>query len=118
MKVRRVTPVLLVDRVEPSVDFFKRLGFTASIEIREGSGLGFALLENGAAQVMVETRDNPRESHTLRAVTRMSVAAQIFIEVEDLDAIIDVLRGEPIPSTGTAPSTARTRSPIRSRAAI
>ena len=96
MKLRRVTAVLLVDRVEPTRDFFKRVGFTAIVEIREGDGLGFAILERDGVQLMVETRDNPRESAALRAVTRDSKSAQVFVEVDDLDAVIDSLRGAPV----------------------
>jgi hypothetical protein len=96
MKIKRITPVLLADRVEPTADFFKRAGFTASIEIREGDGVGFALLERDGAQIMIETRDNERESAALRGVTRQSKAALIFLEVDELDAIIDALRGAPV----------------------
>jgi Glyoxalase/Bleomycin resistance protein/Dioxygenase superfamily len=96
MKVKRVTPVLLVDRVEPTADFFKRVGFTASIEIREGDGIGFAMLERDGMQIMIETRDNERESAALRGMTRQSRAALIFLEVDELDPLIEALRGAPI----------------------
>ena len=96
MKVKRITAVLLADRVEPTRDFFKQVGFTAIVEIREGDGIGFAILERDGIQLMVETRDNPRESLALRAVTRQSSAAQIFLEVDDLDAVIDALRSAPV----------------------
>jgi len=96
MKVKRITAVLLADRVEPTRDFFKKVGFTAAVEIREGDGIGFAILERDGIQLMVETRDNPRESLALRAVTRQSNAAQVFLEVDDLDAVIDALRSAPV----------------------
>ncbi len=96
MKANRVTPVLLVDRVEPTAEFFKRVGFGASIEVREGDGLGFAMLDRDGQQVMVETRDNPRESAALRAVTRGSRSALVFVEVDDLDAVVLALRGAPV----------------------
>ncbi len=96
MKVKRVTAVLFVDRVEPTADFFKRVGFAATIEVREGNGVGFALLEREGAQLMVETRDNERESTALRAVTRQSRGAVVFFEVDDLDAVVDVLRDAPV----------------------
>ncbi|HEY2628907.1 MAG TPA: VOC family protein [Usitatibacter sp.] len=96
MRIKRVTPVLLVDRVEPTAEFFKRVGFGASIEIREGDGLGFAMLEREGIQLMVETRDNPRESAALRAMTKQSRGAQVFLEVDDLDAIVDSLLGAPV----------------------
>ncbi|HUL56136.1 MAG TPA: VOC family protein [Usitatibacter sp.] len=96
MKVKRTTAVLLVDRVEPTADFFGRMGFVATIEVREGNGVGFALLERDGEQVMVETRDNERESAALRAVTLQSRSALVFLEVDDLDAVVDALRGAPV----------------------
>jgi len=92
MKVKRVTAVLMVERVEPTAEFFKLVGFAATIEVREGSGIGFALLERDGTQVMVQTRDNERESAALRAATRQSRAALVFLEVDDLDGVIDALR--------------------------
>ena len=96
MKIKSAVAVLLVDRVEPTRDFFKLVGFAATVEIREEAGIGFAILDREAVQVMVETRDNEREAAALRNVTRESRSAQLFIEVDDLDAIIDLLRGSSI----------------------
>ena len=45
---------------------------------------------------MVETRDNAREASSLRAVTKHSKSAQVFVEVDDLDAVIDALRAAPV----------------------
>ena len=96
MRVKRVTAVLLADRVEPTRDFFKRVGFAAIVEIREGDGIGFAILERDGQQLMVETRDNEREAASLRAVTRDSRSAQVFVDVDDLDAVIEALRAMPV----------------------
>jgi hypothetical protein len=96
MKVKRATAVLLVDRVEPTAEFFKRVGFAAVVEVREGNGVGFAFLEREGVQLMVETRDNERESTALRAVTREARSAQVFLEVDDLDAVVDMMRGVPV----------------------
>ena len=95
MNVKRATAVLFVDRVENTKAFLERAGFTATVEVREESGLGFSLMECGTAQVMVQTRDNAREPIALRKATHESHNAMVFIEVEDIDAIISALVADP-----------------------
>ena len=97
MKVARATPVLFVDRVEPTRDFFMKLGFTVLFDVPDASTgkLGFAGLEKDGVQVMIETRGNPNEGQALRELTRQSRAAVVFIEVDNLDAVIGSLATEP-----------------------
>jgi len=93
LKISSATPVLFVDRVEPTRDFFVRLGFTATVEVKEKDGIGFAILDRDGVQVMVETRDNEREAAKLREITRQSKGSHVFMEVDDLDGLIDALAG-------------------------
>ena len=95
MKVSRATPVLFVDRVEPTRDFFTRVGFTVLFDVPDGDHLGFAGLEKDGVQVMVETRGNANEGQAMREFTRSSRGAVVFIEVDNLDAVIAALASEP-----------------------
>ena len=97
MKISRATPVLFVDRVEPTRDFFTKVGFTVLFDVPlEGEArLGFAGLEKDGVQVMVETRGNANEAQALREITRESRRAVVFIEVDNLDAVIAALASEP-----------------------
>jgi hypothetical protein len=102
MKVSRATPVLFVDRVEPTRDFFMKVGFTVLFDVPEdltaaevGSRLGFVGLEKDGVQVMVETRGNANEGQALRELTWESKRAVMFIEVDNLDAVITALASEP-----------------------
>ena len=94
MKISRATPVLFVDRVEPTRDFFTKLGFTVMFDVPEGDHLGFAGLEKDGAQVMVETRGNANEGAAVREITRQSRGAVVFIEVDNVDAVISALATE------------------------
>ncbi len=85
--------VLMVDRVEPTRDFFARAGFRASIEVPDGERLGFALLQKDSAQVMVQTRGNRIEPAPMQALSRESRRAVVFIEVDELDVIVGLLAG-------------------------
>jgi len=96
MKIARATPVLFVDRVEPTRDFFTKLGFTVQFDVPDGDHLGFVGLEKDGVQVMVETRGNKAEGEKLQAITRDSRGAVVFIEVDNLDLVIAALATEKV----------------------
>lgn len=96
MKIKRATPVLLVGAVEATRDFFKRVGFTVSVEVPDGNAVGFAMLDRDGVQLMVETRANSREPQALREVMMKSRQAAVFVEVDDLDAVIAALAGDKV----------------------
>ena len=45
--MKRTTPVILVDEVEPFLDIWKKLGFEQTIEVPEGDRPGFVALQRG-----------------------------------------------------------------------
>jgi len=91
MKVSRATAVLFVGRVEPTRDFFQRVGFSVFVDIADGDHLGFVLLEKDGVQIMVETAGNANEAPAMRELSRQSRRAVVFVEVDDLDAVIAAL---------------------------
>ena len=93
MKVASATPVLFVDKVESTRDFFKRAGFEVAFDVPEDDHLGFAMMTKDGVNVMVETRGNKNEGAALQALTKQSRNAVVFIEVDDLDAVIAALKG-------------------------
>lgn len=95
--MKRLTPVLPVERIEPALDFWeRRLGFERTTEVPEGDRLGFVILEREGVQVMYQTyasiaNDVPALSKTPAGGTLL------FIEVDDLDAVETALEGvEPV----------------------
>ena len=93
MTITSATPVLFVDRVEPTRDFFMKAGFEVMFDVPEGDRLGFVGLHHGGVQVMVETRGNSNEHEPLRGLTKESRRAVVFIEVDDLDVVIAAMKG-------------------------
>ena len=93
MNVKSATPVLFVDRVEPTRDFFLGAGFSVLFDVPEGDKLGFACLGAGGVQVMVETRGNRNEPASLQALSKESRRSVVFIEVDDLEAVVAALKG-------------------------
>jgi len=51
MDVKRITAVLYVDEIELSLAFWvDRLGFRKTVEVPDGSKLGFAALQHGSTE--------------------------------------------------------------------
>jgi hypothetical protein len=83
MKITKVTPVRVVDAIEPCVAFWcGKLGYEKRIEVPHGDRLGFVMLENGAGEIMFQTRASLAED--LPAVAAHKPDTFLFIEVESL----------------------------------
>ena len=57
MKMNRLTPVLMVEAIEPCLPFWvDRLGFSKTVEVPHGDRLGFAILVRDGVELMYQTR--------------------------------------------------------------
>lgn len=93
-----LTPVLVVDEVEPCLAFWvDRLGFSAENQVPGPDGrLVFASARAGGVEVMYQTRasviaDSPGQAAEL---TGHSIA--LFITVENLDVVEVAVAGAPV----------------------
>ena len=97
MNVKRITPVLLVNEIEPQVPFWVgRLGFTKTIEVPDGAKLGFVAFQKGSAEVMYQTYASVEKD----APPSMGAAARkgptyLYMEVDDLDAVLAAMKDVP-----------------------
>src|SRR5271168_3763032 len=91
MNVKRITPVLLVERIEPVLSFWvDRLGFTRTIEVPEGSHLAFVALQKGSAEVMYQTYASvEKDAPPAMAAQARKGPTYLYIEVDNLDAVIE-----------------------------
>jgi uncharacterized glyoxalase superfamily protein PhnB len=90
--VKKLTPVLIVDAVEPCLPFWvDRLGFTVQTEVPEGDRLGFAILVHGPVEVMVQSRASVAKD--VPALAAESFRSALFVEVEDLAPILAAVAG-------------------------
>ena len=91
--MRKLSPVIIVDAIEPSIHFWARLGFSKTAEVPEGDALGFVILAKDGVEVMYQTRESvEKDAPGLLPGTRGQGAA-LFIEVSDVDAVERALRG-------------------------
>jgi uncharacterized glyoxalase superfamily protein PhnB len=94
MNVKKITPVLLVDQIEPILSFWiDRLGFTKAIEVPDGNKLAFVDFQKGSVEVMYQTyasveKDAPPE---MRAAARKG-ATYLYLEVDNLDAVLAAMK--------------------------
>jgi uncharacterized glyoxalase superfamily protein PhnB len=89
----KLTPVLYVDRIEPSLPFWvDRLGFEKTVEVPDGDRLGFVVLVREGYEVMLQTMESLKSDRggDLSAGTG---SASVFIEVSDFDDFRERLRG-------------------------
>ena len=97
MRIKKLTPVLLVPEIEPCLKFWvDRLGFEKTIEVPEGSTLGFVTLQKGAVELMYQTyssveKDSPS---ALQGIQRGPTF--LYVEVENLDATLAAMKGVPL----------------------
>lgn len=93
MKMQRLTPVLVVDAIEPALAFWvDRLGFTKTTEVPHEGRLGFVILERDDIQVMYQSLASVAADVPPLAKSQRREAF-LFIEVDDLNAIEKALSG-------------------------
>jgi uncharacterized glyoxalase superfamily protein PhnB len=94
MNVKRITPVLLVNEIEPVIPFWvDRLGFAKTIEVPDGNKLGFVTFQKGSVEVMYQTyasveKDAPP---AMSAVARKG-PTYLYLEVDNLEAVLTAMR--------------------------
>jgi len=95
--VNKSTPILHVKSIEPSLKFWTdRFGFKKTIEVPEGDHLGFVAVENDAVEVMYQTYAGMKSDANPLAKAADQGPSFLFMEVPDISAISDALRGAEI----------------------
>ena len=93
MKVGKLTPVLIVEAIEPCLPFWiDRLGFTKTVEVPHGDQLGFVILVRDGVEVMYQTRASIQGDVPAVADTPLR-GNLLYFEVDDLDAVESALKG-------------------------
>jgi uncharacterized glyoxalase superfamily protein PhnB len=94
MNVKKITPVLLVNEIEPILPFWiDRLGFAKTIEVPDGNKLAFVAFQKGPVEVMYQTYASVEHN----APPAMAAAARkgptyLYLEVDNLDAVLAAMK--------------------------
>jgi len=97
MPVKRLTPVLFVEKIEPVLPFWtEHLGFIKTVEVPADGRLGFVILQQRDVEVMYQTyaclsQDLPQVLGEVRKGPTF-----LYIEVDNLDALKPALQSADI----------------------
>lgn len=93
-RIRKSTPILFVDAIEPSLPFWQeRLGFARPAEVFDGDRLGFVILAGAGVEIMYQTAALLRKDSAAHSVAYHDDKAFLFVEVDDIDALASTLHG-------------------------
>lgn len=93
--LKRITPVLLVEEIEPCIPFWHALGFDMIADVQHNGRLGFVILEKSGLEIMYQTRVSLADDLPALA-DAPGGGTYLFLEVMDLDATIEAIEGAPI----------------------
>jgi hypothetical protein len=101
--LRKATPVLVVDRIEPVVAFWQKLGLKTTVAVPDHAAgderLGFVILATESTEIMYQTAASIRDDllksasdkEAFRAAPQQTI---LFVEVNKLSDVESQLRGE------------------------
>ena len=90
--MKKLTPVLVVDEVEPCAAFWTGpLGFARTVEVPHDGELGFVILQKDAVEIMYQSRASVAAD--LPSLAEGPYRTVLFIEVDDLDAVEAAVAG-------------------------
>jgi uncharacterized glyoxalase superfamily protein PhnB len=91
--MKKLSPVIMVDAVEPCIPFWERLGFEKTVEVPEGDKLGFVILAKDGVEVMYQSFESVEHDAPGLLARERGHGAALFIEVGDIEAIERALAG-------------------------
>src|SRR5580692_8216885 len=94
MNVKRITPVLLVNEIEPILAFWiDRLGFAKTIEVPDGNKLAFVAFQKGSIEVMYQTYASvEKDAPPAMAAASRKGPTYLYVEVDNLDAVLTAMK--------------------------
>lgn len=92
--MRKLTPILLVDRIEPCLPFWvDRLGFKITAELPHEGRLGLVILVRDGAEVMYETRALMEEDIPELAGGATPGSTILYFDVSNIEDTMKRLEG-------------------------
>lgn len=92
-KMKKLTPILLVDKVEPCLPFWiDGLGFTKTAEVPGDAGLVFAMLQKDGIEIMYQTRKSVIDDLPAGHPLKLDGTTVLYIEVDSLDPIRELAK--------------------------
>jgi uncharacterized glyoxalase superfamily protein PhnB len=94
MPVKKLTPILFVERIEPVLPFWtEHLGFVKIVEVPDGERLAFVILQQGSAEVMYQSYASVEKDLPAIAGEARKGPSFLYLEVDELESIKAALQG-------------------------
>ncbi len=90
---KKLAPVLVVEKIEPCLPFWQRLGFEKTVEVPHEGALGFVILASGGVEVMYQTVASVKAD--VPGAEKPSVSS-LYLEVDALDPVLAKLGDAPV----------------------
>jgi uncharacterized glyoxalase superfamily protein PhnB len=88
MPVRKITPILFVERIEPVLPFWtQHLGFIKTVEVPDGEKLAFVILQQGTAEVMYQSFASVEKDMPSIVADIRKGPSFLYLEVDNLEII-------------------------------
>jgi uncharacterized glyoxalase superfamily protein PhnB len=88
MPVKKLTPVLFVEKVESVLPFWtQHLGFIKTVEVPQGDRLAFVILQQGDAEVMYQSFASVDKDLPAIAADIRKGPTFLYLEVDDLETV-------------------------------
>lgn len=94
MRITRITPIAIVEAIEPSVPFWEAAGMAVVASVPHGDRLGFVILAGEAGQLMLQTRDSLAED--LPPVAALSPLWLTYVDVDFIAATAAAIQGQDV----------------------
>ena len=98
LRYESIAPVLIVERVAPTRDFFRdRLGFAQTAVVADGDELGFAMLEKDGVVVMVQSHASLLDDvgHDAARAVNETISGRgavvLYVRVSDVDLVVPAI---------------------------
>jgi hypothetical protein len=92
--MQSLTPILIVDAIEPCLGFWEKLGFEVTVKVPDGEVLGFVILNSGPVEVMYQTRASAAKD--VPAMADFPSSSILYIHVTNIDEVIAAVVGAPV----------------------
>jgi hypothetical protein len=92
--MQSLTPILIVDAIEPCLGFWEKLGFKVTVQVPDGDALGFVILNNGPVELMYQTRASVAKD--VSSLADFPSSSVLYIHVTNLDEVIAAVEGAPV----------------------
>src|ERR1700674_3016091 len=94
MTVRKITPILFAEEIEPCLKFWvERLGFEQTIDVPDGDKLAFAILQKGGVELMYQSYASAEKDVSAISSEVRKGPSFLCVEVENLDQIVPAMKG-------------------------